>query len=95
MLHARRNLVSEMVESAAKLPWWGGIVLAFLGFVMLHPFAIMDVAAAAPMDDHPAITSKAFWRGLADTIQYVVPAVLLVTPFLASLVNRILKGRGA
>jgi hypothetical protein len=93
MLHARRNLVSEMLDSAAKLPWWGGIVLAFLGFVMLHPFAIMDVAVAAPMDDRAAITTKAFWRGLADTIQYVVPAVLLVTPLLASLVNRIIKGR--
>jgi hypothetical protein len=45
------------------------------------------------MDDRAAITTKAFWRGLADTIQYVVPAVLLVTPLLASLVNRIIKGR--
>lgn len=92
MLHARRNAVSDMLDSAARLPWWGGIVLAFLGFLMLHPFAIMDVAAAGPVDDAPAFVSKAFWRGLADTVQYVVPVVLLFAPFLASLVNRFLKG---
>ena len=95
MLRSRRNLVSETMVWMAKLPWWGGLVLAFLGFVMLHPFAIMDVAAAAPMDDHAPITSKVFWRGLADTVQYIVPGVLLVAPFLASLVNRVIKGRGA
>jgi hypothetical protein len=95
MLGARRNLVSELLESAAKLPWWGGIVLAFLAFVMLHPFAIMEVAVAGPVDEPLALTSKAFWRGLADTVQYVVPAVLLFAPALAALLSRVLKGRGA
>jgi hypothetical protein len=87
--------VNGVIESAAKLPWWGGIVLAFLAFVMLHPFAIMDVAAAVPVDDDLALTSKAFWRGLAGTVQYVVPAVLLFAPFLASVAVRMFKGRGA
>jgi hypothetical protein len=90
MLRERRNLALELLDSAARLPWWGGIVLAFLAFVMLHPFAIMEVAAA-PMGDDLALTSKAFWRGFADTVQYVVPAVLLVAPQLAALLNRLLK----
>lgn len=95
MVHGKRNLVSECLDSAAKLPWWGGIVLAFLAFVMLHPFAIMEVAAAGPVDDYPAFTSKVFWRGVADTVQYVVPAVLLFAPSLASLLNRFFRDRGA
>lgn len=95
MLDARRNGITELVNSAAKLPWWGGIVLAFLAFVMLHPFAIMEVSSAGPVDDYPAIASKAFWRGLADTVQYVVPTVLVFAPFIASVISRVIKGRDA
>lgn len=95
MLDGERNAMTEWVESAARLPWWGGIVLAFLAFLMLHPFAIMDVAAAAPVDDYPAIASKAFWRTLAGTVQYVVPAMLLFAPIVASVLTRFMKGRGA
>lgn len=95
MPQARRNGVGELLESAAKMPWWGGILLAFLAFIMLHPFAIMEVAHAAPIDDYPeAFASKAFWRSLAATVQYVVPAVLLFAPALASVLHRVLRGRG-
>ncbi len=95
MPHAARDTVNEWVDKAAKLPWWGGIVLAFMAFIMLHPFAIMDVAAAGPVDDYVPFTSKAFWKGVAGTVQYVVPAVMLFVPALASLVSRLVKGSGA
>lgn len=95
MVRAGRNWAVELLEATAKLPWWGGIVLAFLAFIMLHPFAIMDVAYSMPVDDYVPLTSKAFWRGLADTGQYLVPAVLVVAPFVAALVHRLFKGPAA
>lgn len=95
MVHEGRNRVGDLLHAAARLPWWGGLVLAFLAFVMVHPFAIMEVAPHVSGDDFGGLASKEFWRGLAGTIQYVAPAVLLVVPLLAALIERALKGRGS
>lgn len=89
-----QNGLNQIFETLARMPWWGGIVLAFLGFVMLHPFAIMDVAAA-PLDGDAGLTSKQFWRNLAATGQYVIPAILLVAPGVAGLIARLGKSRSA
>ncbi|HEY9445952.1 MAG TPA: hypothetical protein VIQ62_02655 [Burkholderiales bacterium] len=93
MLRGERNLVGELIEAAGRLPWWGAIMLAFVAFVMLHPFAIMEVAPAAPVDDGVALTSKEFWKGLAGTVQYIVPLVFLVAPLVCGIVNRMRKDR--
>jgi len=91
MLRGERNLVGELIEAACKLPWWGAIVLAFVAFVMLHPFAIMEVAPAVPVDDVGGLTSKAFWKGLAGTVQYIVPLLFLVVPAVSGLLSRFRK----
>lgn len=91
---AQRNGGSGLLEKTARMPWWGGIVLAFLAFIMLHPFAIMHVAAAGPVGDAAPFTSKAFWKGVAGTVEFVVPAVLLFAPLLAALVTRVLRRTG-
>lgn len=95
MLRAQGSGFNGLLETVARMPWWAGIVLAFVAYVMLHPFAIMDVADATPMAEPVRFASKAFWRGLADTGQYVVPAIMLVAPGVAGVLLRILRGRGA
>ncbi|HEY9446867.1 MAG TPA: hypothetical protein VIQ62_07310 [Burkholderiales bacterium] len=92
MLRGERNLVGELIEAAGKLPWWGAIVMAFVAFVMLHPFAIMEVAPTGPVEDVAVLTSKAFWKGIAGTVQYIVPLVVLIVPAVFSVWNRFRKG---
>lgn len=84
---------TNLLATLAGMPWWGGLFLAFLGFVMLHPFAIMDVAAAG-LDESVGVTSKHFWRDIFATVQYIVPLILLFAPGIAALIQR-LRGRAA
>jgi hypothetical protein len=87
--------VGHVLHAAARLPWWAALVLAFIAFVMVHPFAIMEVAPHARGDDFGMLTSKEFWRGLAGTMQYVAPAVLVVAPLIAALIECAIRGRDA
>lgn len=93
MLRGERRLLEEWLAAASRLPWWGGLVLAFVAFVMLHPFAIMETASAVD-PDAVAIWSKVFWKGMADTAQYVAPVVCLVMPAVSAWVSRRRKPRG-
>ncbi|RZA22969.1 MAG: restriction endonuclease [Proteobacteria bacterium] len=76
---ARRKKTSpaeDMINLVALLPWYVGVVLAVLGYLVLHRSAVAPVAALKPGDIGGAMTG-ALWRGVAGVVQYVVPAICL------------------
>lgn len=77
MARRRVNLLEELVNAIARMPWWVGVVLALVSWAALHWMA--TTALPAPSRAGPGLQNVAqpFARGLATLLQYVLPSVFL------------------
>lgn len=68
----------DLVDLVSLLPWYVGVALALLSYVILHRWAIAPMTAAFRPGDITAGMTGAMGRGLAGLAQYVLPAICLV-----------------
>lgn len=76
---ARRRKSSpagDLIDLVSRLPWWVGVALAGLSYLVLHAFATSPVAVLKP-DDLGGMMTGAVFRGLATVAQYGVAVVCL------------------
>ncbi|WP_309967146.1 restriction endonuclease [Variovorax guangxiensis] len=76
---ARRKKSSpaeDVIDIVALLPWYVGVVLAIVGYLVLHRMAAAPLVALKPGDVGGAMFG-AVWRGLASAGQYIVPLLCL------------------
>jgi restriction system protein len=74
----RQGAVEDIVEIAAKLPWWVGVLLALVAFAVLHSVAAMEITAPNGVQGLGDFAVKQFIRTLAVIGQYSIPLALLV-----------------
>ena len=71
----RRGLLEDMMELVSRMPWWAGIVVAVVGYVVLHRMATAPaVPVVGPGQIGNVIVQSAI-AGLATAGQYIVPLV--------------------
>jgi restriction system protein len=68
----KSGLADAVVDITALLPWWVGVALAVLSYLLLHSIAIRPVGTLEP-GQLGGFAVKAIWRGLATAGQYVLP----------------------
>lgn len=76
---ARRKKSSpaeDLIELVALLPWWAGVALALLSYLLLYPIAAQPITAAPP-GQVSAMVTQGLWKGLATAGQYVLPILCL------------------
>jgi restriction system protein len=67
--------LEEMLDLVSLLPWWAGVAIAAIGYVVLHRMAApIQVAAAQPGQVSHLMTQTVI-AGLASAGQYIVPLV--------------------
>ena len=67
--------LGDMVDLVALLPWWGGVAIAIVGYLVLHRMAApVKVGAVQPGQVSQLMTSSIV-AGLATVGQYLVPLV--------------------
>ena len=77
---ARRKKTSpaeDFIDLVALLPWYVGVVLAVLGYLLLHPIAAAPVVATLKPGDIGGAMTGAVWSGLATIGQYALPMLCL------------------
>lgn len=74
----RQGALEDIVDIAAKLPWWIGVLLALVAFAVLHSVAGMEVIAPVGVQGLGDFAVKQFIRTLAVIGQYLIPLALLV-----------------
>lgn len=66
------------MDLVALLPWWAGLALALLSYVLLHGVATQPLPAApTAAGQMGAFVTKAMWQTLANLGQYLFPALCL------------------
>ena len=77
---ARREKTSpaeDLIELVAMLPWWAGVALALLSYLLLHQSAAQPLAAPAQSGQVSAMVTQGLWKGLASAGQYILPIICL------------------
>lgn len=81
----KTGLFDDLVGIAAVLPWWGGVGLAVIAYLVIHPFAGMDVGTVTRVGDMGAVATKQIYKTLAMIGQYLLPAAFLVGALVSAL----------
>ncbi|WP_415267809.1 restriction endonuclease [Acidovorax sacchari] len=83
----KTSVLEDLMELVALLPWWVGVLLAIVGYVVLHRLANAPLPAASTPQDIAHMTTHGIWRGLAYAGQFIVPLICAMGA-LASAVRR-------
>lgn len=77
MSRRKQSLLEDLIEITAKLPWWVGVVLAVVSYLLLHYFATREIAAATDLKGFTDSIGKQLLKTIAMFGQYVLPVAFL------------------
>jgi len=81
----RKSTFEDIVEITAKLPWWVGVLLAVISYVLLHAYATSEVQTIDLRDGSGMAVT--LFKSIANFGQYIFPAIFLIGA-LGSLIKR-------
>lgn len=79
----RTGLAEDIMELAAILPWWLGIVLAAVAYAFLHHLAMVEVPTTAVPGQIGKMVAGHLTSMFARFGQYIVPALALAGAFVS------------
>lgn len=91
---ARRKKSSpaeDLIELVAMLPWWVGVALAVLSYLLLHPLAASPLTVPTQPGQGTVVT-QALWKGLASAGQYILPIIFLAAAGLSAWRRKVRRG---
>ena len=92
MARKKTNIMEDLFEMAAMLPWWIGTSLALAAYLVIHHYAIADVQTSATPGQMGQMVVGQVVKTLSGFMQYIVPAVLLLGAAVSYLGRRKRKG---
>lgn len=69
--------VEDLIELVSMLPWWAGVALALLSYLLLHQVAAQPLTAAAQPGQVSTMVTQGLWKGLVSAGQYILPVICL------------------
>ncbi|WP_219213642.1 restriction endonuclease [Variovorax boronicumulans] len=87
MARRRKTGADDLMDLVALLPWWAGLGLAVLSYLVLHALATAPVPLAQSAQDMGQVAVRGLWRGLAYAGQFILP-FLCAMGALASVLRR-------
>lgn len=73
----KSSLAADMMELVALLPWWAGVVLALVFYLLLHRVATQVVIAPLVSGQASTMVTQTLWKTLATVGQYLLPLLCL------------------
>ncbi|QEA12759.1 restriction endonuclease [Comamonas flocculans] len=88
----KRSTAKDLFDLVAVLPWWVGVILAILAYVLLHRFAVGQVAVGVSMNQIGNTAAAHLLGALAFWGQYLVPLIFLAAALASALKRRRRQG---
>lgn len=88
MARRKQSSFEDIIEITAKLPWWVGIVLAIVFYIVLHSGATMDIATPTDLKQFGDSAGKQIYKTLATFLQYILPVTFLAGSVVSALARR-------
>ena len=77
MSRRKQSPLEDLIEITAKFPWWVGVVLAAVSYLLLHYFATKEIAAATDLKGFTDSIGKQLLKTFAMFGQYILPVAFL------------------
>jgi restriction system protein len=87
MARKKQSPAEDVMELVAMLPWWVGVVLALVFYVILHRLAVPPKVVAVQPGQVAGLAQSFIVSGLAGVGQFIIPLLCLLGA-LGSFVNR-------
>lgn len=78
MARKKAGFFVDLVEIAALLPWWGGVVLALISYFVLHHFSVGEQIAVVNTTQIGNMLTSTVTRAFASVGQYLLPVAFLI-----------------
>ncbi|HEY6898415.1 MAG TPA: restriction endonuclease [Rhodocyclaceae bacterium] len=85
MSRRKTSTFEDLVEIAARLPWWGGLLVALVSYGVLHYFSLQTSVPPTDMKAMGSFVGRELWRTLASFLQYVVPIAFLIGALISAI----------
>lgn len=73
----RSSPVEDLMDLVAMLPWWAGVAIAIVLYLVLHMVASQPVVVATQPGQIGTTVTQGLWKSLATVGQYVLPLTCL------------------
>lgn len=73
----RTSVVEDLIDILAWMPWWVGVSLALVSYLLLHHLAQRPLVTHAPPGQVGGLVVGSFLRALTSVGQYIVPGICL------------------
>lgn len=79
-MHRKRKTspAEDFVELIALMPWWSGVLLALISYLILHSVASSPIPKVTSPTQISSAMVDSVWRGIAYGGQYFVPFMCLL-----------------
>jgi restriction system protein len=74
----KNGAADDIVDLVSLMPWWVGVVLALVFYVVLHSIASKPVGTLTAPGQAGSLALTAVWKGLATVGQYIFPVLCLL-----------------
>lgn len=88
MRRKKNSTIDDLMDLVAMLPWWAGVLLAVVFYVVLHRVADQQVVTAVQPGQLGTMVTQTAWRAFATMGQYVLPLICLAGAGLSALKRR-------
>ena len=78
MSRKRQSPLEDLIDVTSLLPWWAGLLLAIISYLVLHRFASVEIQPGADIYHPGAIVAKQLPKTLAYFGQMVLPFAFLL-----------------
>lgn len=92
---SKGGLAEGVLSLAAVLPWWASVVMAIVTYVVLHRFAVAEVATNFAPGQMGQMVVGQLIKALATWGQYLVPLLLLAGAVVSNIGRRKRRGLAA
>lgn len=82
----------NLIEVVALLPWWAGVALALLSYLLLHQIAAQPITADSPGRQVSSMVAQGLWKGLASIGQYLLPVICLAAAGVSAWRRKVRRG---
>jgi restriction system protein len=77
MARRKKSAGEDLMEVIAMLPWWAGVAVAVVSYLLLHAIASRPTPAMTHPSQVTAALPGMYLRGIASGLQYVFPLMSL------------------
>ncbi|WP_198034154.1 hypothetical protein [Acidihalobacter ferrooxydans] len=88
MARRRTSFIEDVVELTSRVPWWVGVVLAVVAYLILHAVAMRETAPATDLRAAGNMAAAQLFKTLAFFGQYLLSGAFLLGALISWLKQR-------